>query len=408
MSRGTEGDAVVSGVGEVRDSGAKMVKLGDVVTIDRRPVDPLGLPPDTLYLGLEHIERGGRIIGASTVASSELTSTKFEFTTAHVLYGKLRPYLGKISRPEFDGVCSTDILPVLPGPDLDRDFLTHYLRQPTLVEFAASRSSGANLPRLSPSILAGFKIPLPPLGEQRRIAEILDRADEIRAKRRQQLAHLDTLTQSIFHDMFEDGETLGLNVLPLEKVVQDISNGTSPKCEARAATGSEWGILKLSAVTQGTFKSHENKAYLGDVATLRRYEVNEGDVLMTRKNTRELVGAVAIVRGTVSRLLLPDLIFRLSLDESLLDPQYFQTLMMTGRKRAQVRELSGGSAGSMPNISMARLKKLPIELPPIDFQMSFAEKVSLVQSQRAAVERALAADDELFASLQSRAFRGEL
>ena len=73
-----------------------------------------------------------------------------------------------------------------------------------MVDYANSRAAGANLPRLSPSALAAFEIPLPPLAEQRRIAEVLDRAEALRAKRRAALAQLDSLTQSLFLDLFGD------------------------------------------------------------------------------------------------------------------------------------------------------------------------------------------------------------
>lgn len=169
----------------------RIVELASVATIERKGVDPSALPPETMYLGLEHIERGGRIIGHDTVGGAKLASTKLRFTTEHVLFGKLRPNLAKISRPNFAGVCSTDILPIRPGKDLDRDYLAHYLAQRSIVEFAASRTSGANLPRLSPTVLARFPIPLQPLPEQRRIAAVLDHADALRAKRRQVLTHFD-------------------------------------------------------------------------------------------------------------------------------------------------------------------------------------------------------------------------
>ncbi len=81
-----------------------------------------------------------------------------------------------------------------------------------MVDYAATRTTGANLPRLSPATLATFKVPLPRIAEQRRIAAILDQADATRTKRRQILTHLDTLTQSTFHAMFgdaEDGQPLG-------------------------------------------------------------------------------------------------------------------------------------------------------------------------------------------------------
>jgi type I restriction enzyme, S subunit len=121
----------------------KVVELGEVADIERRGVDPSSLPPDTPYLGLEHIERGGRIIGPDTVAGAELASTKFVFTKDHVLFGKLRPNLGKVTRPHFSGVCSTDILPIRPGQHLDRGYLAHYLAQPSMVDFGVScRSRG--------------------------------------------------------------------------------------------------------------------------------------------------------------------------------------------------------------------------------------------------------------------------
>ena len=293
---------------------------------------------------------------------------------------------------------------------VDPAYLIRFLKSPRALAQYARLGQGAIHRRKAISLkaLGSLQVPLFGLEEQRRVAEILDRADEIRAKRRQQLAHLDTLTQSIFREMFGDIRRTRWETSPLGEVVSGIGTGISPKCEVRPALEDEWGVLKLSAVTQGVFKPTENKAYLGDVGPLRKNEVHEGDVLMTRKNTRELVGAVAIAQRPPARLLLPDLIFRLVVNSRQMDPQYFQSLMMSEGKRAQVRELSGGSAGSMPNISMARLKKLPIELPPLDIQRTFAERVEVIHVQRSAVERALAADDELFASLQSRAFRGEL
>src|SRR5207248_4972099 len=80
----------------------------------------------------------------------------------------------------------------------------HFLRQPHMIEYAASQAVGVNLPRLSPSVLESFRIPLPSPIEQRRIAAILDKADELRAKRRAALTQLDTLSQSIFIDLFGD------------------------------------------------------------------------------------------------------------------------------------------------------------------------------------------------------------
>src|ERR1051325_816768 len=118
------------------NSGWKIVTLGDVAALQRSTIQPEEIAEGTTYLSLEGIESGGTIRGAKSVDEGEIASSKFKFTDKHLLYGKLRPYLAKISCPDFSGVCSTDILPILPGRNLDRDFLCHFLRQPRMVELA--------------------------------------------------------------------------------------------------------------------------------------------------------------------------------------------------------------------------------------------------------------------------------
>lgn len=185
-------------------------------------------------------------------------------------------------------------------------------------------------------------------------------------------------------------------------------NGTSPVCEARPADPGEWEVLKLGAVTYGTFDPNENKAFVGNIGQMRVNEVRPGDVLMTRKNTRQLVGAVAVPKRVWPRLLLPDLNFRLDLDLARVDRDWFHAFMMSRPTRDAVRNLSSGSAASMPNLSKQRLRTLSIQLPGLNRQRDFASRVARVELQRERIQYALAAADALFASLQSRALRGEL
>lgn len=317
---------------------------------------------------------------------------------------------GSIGIAPDDGLISPMYTVFRPGVELEPGYLLRYLKSPRALAQYVRLGKGSVHRRRSISLdaLGHLPIPLPPLEEQRRIAAILDQADALRAKRRQVLAHLDALTQSIFHDMFGDINESCWQRRPLGDGVSKIDSGKSPVCETRPASLDEWGVLKLGAVTYGVFQQDENKAFLDDVGSMMSNEVRSGDVLMTRKNTRELVGAVALVDEVRPRLLLPDLIFRLHLDASYLNRHYFQALMMNSQKRASVRSLSSGSAASMPNISKARLTGLLIEIPPLTLQSEFATRLEQVDNQRVVVQRALAADDELFASLQARAFRGEL
>ena len=155
------------------------VTLGEVASLERRSLAPEQIESGTNYLGLEHIESGGRIIEYQSVESGELKSNKFMFDPETLLYGKLRPYLAKVCIPDREGCCSTDIIPIRPGKRLDISYLRHLLLWKPYVDKAASLCSGAILPRISPSILLGIEIPLPPLEEQRRIAAILDKANYI-------------------------------------------------------------------------------------------------------------------------------------------------------------------------------------------------------------------------------------
>lgn len=376
----------------------RTVALRDVALIERNGVDPRDLSPGTPYLGLEHIERGGRIVGRDTVGDAKITSTKFAFTPEHVLYGKLRPYLGKVSRPDFEGVCSTDILPIRPSDQIDRDYLAHYLGQQGMVDFAAARATGANLPRLSPSVLATFPVPLPSIAEQRRIAAILDHADALRAKHRQALAHLDTLTQSIFHSMFgrepwQDslGSLAEVQIGPFGSLlhVDDYVAGGVPVLNPMHIQSGKLAPERGFSVTEAKASS------------LSRYRLRSGDVVLGRRGEmgRAAVATadhVGMLCGTGSLILRP-----LNTDST-----FLHAVLTSRRMKDHLERSALGS--TLPNLNAGIVKASPAPRTPNRTQLKFVVRAERVNAQRAVVERALAADDELFASLQSRAFSGGL
>ena len=294
---------------------------------------------------------------------------------------------------------------------LDPKFLFHWVKTDVFVQRMVDVATGANYPAVSDTKVKASKIPLPPIAEQNRIARILDAADALRAKRREALAQLDTLIQSTFLDMFGDPVTnsMGWEIEGFDSWLDNIDSGWSPKCLNRKALVGEWGVLKLGSVTWCEFDESDQKALPPSLAPRPELEVASGDLLFTRKNTHDLVAAVAYVHRVRPKLMLSDLIFRLRLKSGVdVEPVFLWQLLIQPKQRQVIQKFAGGSAGSMPNISKAKLKTLKLIKPPPDLQHRFAAIVETVEQQKARQRSHLAELDNLFASLQSRAFRGDL
>ena len=299
-------------------------------------------------------------------------------------------------------------LHVLDHDVADRDYLYWALGSIDYDRLVDRAAKGKTLNKAKLKIL---KIPLPPLAEQKRIAAILDAADALRAKRREALAQLDTLLQSTFLDMFGDPVTnpMGWEIEGFDNWLDNIDSGWSPKCLNRKALIGEWGVLKLGAVTWCEFDDSDQKALPPSLAPRPELEVAPGDLLFTRKNTHDLVAAVAYVHKVRPRLMLSDLIFRLRLKSGIeIKPAFLWQLLIQPKQRQVIQKFAGGSAGSMPNISKTKLKTLKLIKPPLDLQHRFAAIVESVEQQKASQRTHLAELDTLFASLQSRAFRGDI
>ena len=255
------------------------------------------------------------------------------------------------------------------------------------------------------------QIPLPPLDDQIRIATLLSKAENLISHRREQLKQLDELLKSVFLEMFGDPvrNEKGWHTVPFSKILKDIESGWSPVCEARAASSSEWGVLKLGAITSCVFKEDYNKALLPDVQPKTKNEVHVGDLLFSRKNTYDLVAACVYVFNTRAKLMISDLIFRFIFNgDSAVNPLYIWKLLINDSQRKKIQSLAGGAAGSMPNISKANLKTILIPLPPIELQNRFSAIVTKVESVRTLYTKSLNILESLYGTFSQKAFKGEL
>ena len=292
---------------------------------------------------------------------------------------------------------------------IDQDYFYHLLGSDLIYAEFSRLASGSTVKNLNIEIVKGIKVSLPPLEEQRRIAAILDKADGVRRKRKEAIRLTKELLRSTFLEMFGDPVTnpKGWEVRELGDCVKDIESGWSPKCDTRQAEPEEWGVLKLGAVTYGHFNPDENKAMLPDDVPRQELEIKTGDLLVTRKNTYELVGASAFVQMTRPKLMLPDLIFRLRLIDGI-DPVYVWQTLSQKTMRLKLSGLAGGTAGSMPNISKARLRTLPFPVPPQLLQLKYREIFNQFWLKKEHQKESEEISENLFNSLLQKAFRGEL
>jgi type I restriction enzyme, S subunit len=186
----------------------RLVRLKDVCAQVRKTVKP-GEGSTLRYIGLETIEAntGQFLYGMLSKTPEVPKANSFRFSDQHVLYGKLRPYLNKVALPDFQGKCSTEIIPLLPSAELERAYLAYFLRSSRVVSQVTAKTAGSRMPRADMDFVLGIQIPLPPLAEQRRIVDILTRADGIIQLRREAQKKTAEIIPALFIDMFGDPAT---------------------------------------------------------------------------------------------------------------------------------------------------------------------------------------------------------
>jgi len=321
--------------------------------------------------------------------------------------------VGKAARAlsDFDGGFGAFCKVLRPGPGIDPAYFAHFFRTREYRQRVSALAAGVNINNLRNEHLDEFRIPLPPLPEQRRIAEILDKADALRVKRRAALAQLDTLTLSIFLDLFGDaGENS--KGWPLQRVsdyVAEFQGGKSIESESDESVETRNRVLKISAVTGMKFLVHESKPAPDSYEPPIEHFVRPGDLLFSRANTTELVGAVAYVNSTPQNILLPDKLWRFVWRQPIkVEPFFVWALFQTPTIRREIERRATGTSGSMKNISQEKVFGISTILPPLRLQQEFARRVASVEKIKAAHCASLVELDALFACLQHRAFQGEL
>jgi type I restriction enzyme S subunit len=320
-----------------------------------------------------------------TAARSYITKEAINSSaTNHVPAGTVllvtRTSVGKVATAGIDLCFSQDITALTPDAS--------HLHAPYLVEFLKTQEThlerqarGATIKGITRQVVSDLEIPLPPLTEQRRIAEMLDRAEALRAKRRAALAQLDSLTQSLFFDLFGD-----------------------PEKNSRGLKKTQLG--KLIKLKSGEFLPAENMTQGGEFPVLGGNGINGFHDQFLFEEEQIVIGRVGVYCGCVHVAPKKSWITdnALYVSERSKDVEFGYLIhALTHAKLNRYASQSG-----QPLVSGSRIYPVEILVPPLASQSKFTRRVESVEKLKAAQRASLSELDALFASLQHRAFRGEL
>jgi type I restriction enzyme S subunit len=268
-------------------------------------------------------------------------------------------------------------------------------------------SVSAAQPGLAVERIQLLPLATPPPAEQQAIADYLDtETTRIDALIREKLGLIGLLGErraGVFETLLSDVARVAggrpnprfpwLAVLPLEwsclkvkHVVQSLDQGISPQCEARVPDEGEWGVLKVGCVNSGVFNANESKALPPEIDPIEEITLHEGDVLVSRANTKNLVGRAAMADKAYPKLMLSDKLYRLKLDTGRCAPAFLVGFLTLPAIRVRIEERATGASASMLNIDRRTIMDLDMPLPRIARQI---EIVAMAKTESAGISALL-------------------
>ena len=390
------------------------MKLTPLIAVaDFNPSPPRGLmnsAEEAAFVPMAAVSELGSMRVAECRPACEFSKGLTYFRSADVLVAKITPCYenNKITVAHIDqshGFGSTEFHVLRPVPELlDSKYLSYFLRQDSVRESGTKRMTGsAGQRRLPKAFLEQLEIPLPPLDQQQRIVSILEQADGLRHKRRTALRALSGLKSAIFEASL--GDLSRWPVTTFGHLVSDTRLGLV-RGAGEFGEGMQFPYVRMNAITrEGEFDFSTIKTTNASDQEIESHSLRDGDFLFNTRNSRDLVGKSAIWRGSSSTLFNNN-IMRIRFNKSV-NAEYIHSLFSVDSTKHQLDIRKTGTT-SVFAIYWRDLQTLPVPLPTIERQASFASAVVKIGELRARGLAHLASLDVLFTSLQHRAFLGEL
>ena len=348
------------------------------------------------YVGLEHLDSESLTI-RRWGAPSDVDATKLRFRAGDIIFGRRRVYQRKLAVADFDGICSAHAMVLRAKPAVALpEFLPFFMQSDLFMERAKEISVGSLSPTINWKTLAREEFALPPLDEQRRIAEVLTAITTVSQLHEQAAASAETVTETFLLRHLK-GEHLGsvvcdehfgeysekLPLTPIGHLLTDTQYGLSKP----AVTGGKFRMLRMMDLADGVAVDSDSCLVDLSMEEFNRYRLDHGDVLFNRTNSHELVGRTGVYKLAGNHVFASYLI-RLKTKTDRILPDYLCAFLNAPVGRRQVMRCST-RAVSQTNVSASNLRTVLIPLPPLNYQRRVIEYVDhLREACRAHRQRA--------------------
>ena len=372
------------------------------------------LPSGPKFLRITDIQDGSVNWGSVPWCECDSRSAKRSMLKAgDIVFARTGATTGKsflIRECPTDAVFASYLIRVRLKPEIDPRYVAHFFQTANYWEQIARSARGAAQPGVNATTLKSLVIPVPDLNQQRRIAEVLDRAEALRAKRRAALAQLDCLIQAIFLKMFGNPgrEVPNFPMFKLASILaRPLQNGAYYSKEKYTLSGGV-EMVHMSDAFGGVVARGNLKRVDCGAADTETYGLSTFDILLARRSlTYEGAAKPCLVPASNEPLIFESSFIRVTPDDSRLSSLYlFHYLNDELVRRRYLRPFVTQS--TISGINQTNLSQVQIVVPPLSLQKSFANRIIAIETLKATQRAALAELDALFASLQHLAFRGEL
>jgi type I restriction enzyme, S subunit len=320
------------------------------------------------------------------------------------------------------------------GITCDSRFLFFILNADHIRALIDVNNTGSSIPTMTQESIGNFGFGLPPLPEQTQIAAFLDREtakiDDLVAQQRRLMELLKEKRQAVISHAVTQGlnpqapvkpsgiEWLGdvpahWEVTKIKRLVATFEQGWSPQCEGFPVDSEkEWGVLKVGCVNGGVFRPEENKTFPSELEPIPSLGIAMGDLLISRANTRELVGGAAVAKQDYANLMLCDKLYRIRFSKLACAPQFIAFYLGTGMARGQIELAASGASSSMVNISQSTILEMELALPEYQEQQEIVDflaiELSIFNSLITEAQRAIDLLQERRIALISAAVTGQI